>query len=69
MFLLLVAILALLALLVWLAWIALSHCIKFAREKMNDLDVGKQTKKNMKRAEEAPKKAFNMGIDAGRVAK
>lgn len=67
--LLLSAILALFALVIWLAWIALSYCIKFARGKLDDLDVGAQTKKNVKRAEEAPKKAFQFGIDAGRTAK
>jgi hypothetical protein len=68
MLLLLLAILALLALVIWLAWIALSHCVKFIRGKMDDLDVGQQTKKNVKRAEEAPKKAFQFGIDVGRTA-
>lgn len=34
---------------------------------MDDLDVGKQTKKNMKRAEEAPKKMFTLGIGIGRA--
>jgi hypothetical protein len=67
MFFLFLAILALLALIVWLAWIAISHCIKFTREKMDDLDVGKQTRKNVKRTEEAPKKMFTLGIDMGRV--
>jgi hypothetical protein len=63
------AILALLALVIWIAWIALSFCMKVVREKMDDMSVGKQTKKNMKRAEEAPKKALNIGLDVGRTAK
>jgi len=69
MFLLFFAVLALLALLIWLAWIALSHCIKFVKGKMDDLDVGQQTKKNIKRAKDGPKKAFQFGLGVGRTAK
>jgi hypothetical protein len=69
MFLLLVAILTLLALIIWLAWMALQQCITFTQEKMDDLDVGKRTKKDVKKAEEAPKKMFKLGIDFGRAAK
>lgn len=39
------------------------------REKMNDMSVGKQTKKNIHRAEEAPKKALSFGLEVGRTAK
>ncbi|KAE9366112.1 hypothetical protein N431DRAFT_430278 [Stipitochalara longipes BDJ] len=67
-FLLFFAILALPALVTWLAWIALSHCVAFVKGKMDDLDVGQQTKKNVKRAGEAPKKAFQFGLDVGRTA-
>jgi len=69
MFLLFVSVLALLALVIWLAWIALSHCITFVKGKMDDLDVGQQTKKNVRRAKEGPKKAFQFGLEFGRSAK
>jgi hypothetical protein len=69
MFLLVISILTLLALVIWLAWIALLRCIKLVKGKLDDMTVGQQTKKNAKRAKEAPKKAFKYGIDAGRTAK
>jgi hypothetical protein len=69
MVLLFFAILALLALVVWLAWIALSYCMNIVREKMDDMSVGKQTKKNMNRAEQVPKKALKFGTGVGRTAK
>lgn len=69
MVLLFFAILALLALVIWLVWIALSYCMKAVQEKMDDMSVGKQTKNNMHRAEEAPKKAPNFGLQVGRTAK
>jgi len=69
MLLLLVAIITLFALVIWLAWMAIRRCIKFTREKMDDLDVGKRAKKDVKKVEEAPKKIFKFGVDVGRAAK
>jgi hypothetical protein len=66
---LLMAMLAMLALVIWLAWIALQHCISYFQGTVDDLNVGKQTKKNVKRAEEVPKKMFNVGLDLGRAAR
>jgi hypothetical protein len=65
MLLLLAAMLALLALVIWVAWIVFQDCIKFVRRAMDELDVGKQTKKNVKRAEEVPSKIFKVGLGVG----
>ncbi|KAN0090203.1 hypothetical protein V8E51_018782 [Hyaloscypha variabilis] len=69
MFFLFISILALLAVVIWLAWIAISHCITVVKTKVDDLDVGQQTKKNVKRAKEVPKKVLEIGLDVGRTAK